>query len=448
MTQPTPTVQQRSEGDINLTPGREEFHQRHLDDETRAVLEEDATWFFHQSLSTPCLNVLEHAEGSYLIDRQGRKILDFHGNSVHQLGHAHPKIVEAVKKQLDTLAFCPRRFTNEPAIELARRLATLAPVRKSDQPARVLFAPGGALANGMALKLVRYATGRFKTISMWESFHGGSLDALSIGGEAMFRAGAGPLLPGCIHVPPYQPEGVGQQSAEYVEYALEMEADVAAVFAEPMRWTTVVPPPAEYWKKIRAACDRHNALLVIDEIPSCLGRTGKMFCIEHFGIEPDILVIGKGLGGGIFPLSAMIARGDLNVAPLASIGHYTHEKSPVGCAAGLAVLDVIESEGLVERARTLGATAREQLDALRSETDLVSAVRGLGLQIGVELRRDGEKAVEETERIMYACLEEGLSYKVSGGNVLTLSPPLTLSDAELDEALDILRRVILRVAKC
>jgi 4-aminobutyrate aminotransferase len=431
------------EGDTNLSVRRQEFRDQHLSAETRAMLEQDERYFVHQSLSTPCLNVLDAAHGSCLLDHQQRPILDFHGNSVHQIGHAHPEVVQAVKDQLDALAFCPRRYTNAKSIELARRLSDMAPIGHSGVPPRVLFAPGGAAANGIALKMVRQATGRFKTISMWGSFHGASLDTISIGGEAMFRSNVGPLLPGCMHVPPYESEGVGQHSAEMIDYVLQNEADVAAVIAEPMRWTTVVPPPPEYWQKIRASCDRHGALLVIDEIPACLGRTGKMFCIEHFGVEPDVLVIGKGLGGGVFPLAAVIVRGDLNFDAAQSLGHFTHEKSPVGAAAALATLDVIDRQQLVERSRTLGQKTLQRLTSLSERIPLIREVRGLGLQIGVELGRDGRKAADDADRILYDCLRQGLSFKVSGESVLTLSPPLTISDAEMDRAITILETAMM-----
>ena len=191
-------IAERSEGDINLSPHRQEWLRDYIDDETRRLLEEDATYFLHQSLSTPCLDVLHSCEGSSIIDLQGRTLLDFHGNSVHQVGYRNSAVIEAIKRQLELLSFCPRRYTNRPAIELAKKLANLAPRKLS----KVLFAPGGTTAIGMALKLARIVTGRFKTISWWDSFHGASLDAISIGGEALFRSSIGPLLPGAIHVPP------------------------------------------------------------------------------------------------------------------------------------------------------------------------------------------------------------------------------------------------------
>ncbi len=421
--------------------------------ETRRWLDEDARWFLHQSLSSPCLNVLKKAEGAWIEDLEGRRYLDFHGNSVHQVGFAHPRVVAAIKRQLDEISFCTRRYTCRPAIDLARRLAQLAPGDLN----RVLFAPGGTSAIGMALKLARIATGRFKFVSMWDSFHGASLDAISVGGEAAFRQGVGPLLPGCEHVPPpdhrHCPFRCGSECnlacADYVEYVLEKEGDVAAVIGETVRSTPYIPPP-DYWKRIRAACDRHGALLILDEIPIGLGRTGRLFACEHYEVVPDMLVLGKGLGGGIFPLAALLARDSLNLASHTSIGHYTHEKNPVACAAGLATLAVIEEEGLVDRARRLGAHALGRLRDLASRQRMVGEVRGLGLLLGVELvRRRGsstERATEETDRVIYAALRRGLSFKATMGNILTLTPALTITQDELDRAIDILQAALAEVA--
>ena len=248
MNDPHPkTEPSRTEGDVNLSPHRRRFLETHIDPQTDAVLRADARCFLHQSLSTPCLNVLGGCQGIYLIDSQGRQVMDFHGNSVHQVGFANPRVIEALKRQLDELSFCTRRYTNRPAIELAEKLIDLSPLK----PAKVLFAPGGAEAIGIALKIARHATGRFKTVSMWDSFHGASLDAISVGGEALFRKDAGPLLPGSEHVPPpglrdcpLGCEGACTlKCADYIDYVLEKEGDVAAVVAETMPCTTVSPKP-------------------------------------------------------------------------------------------------------------------------------------------------------------------------------------------------------------
>ncbi len=404
------------------------------------MLDEDARVFMHQSLSSPCLDVVEGADGSILTDLDGRIFLDFHGNSVHQVGYGHPRVIAAIKAELDRLPFSPRRYTNTTAIALARRLADLAP----GDLGKVLFAPGGTAAIGMALKLARYATGRHKTISMWDSFHGASLDAISVGGEALFRKDVGPLLPGTEHVPPLhllerffgQEGGAHERLADYIDYMLEVQGDVAAVLAEPMRWTTVVPPHPDFWPRVRASCERHGALLIFDEIPSGLGRTGTMWACERFGAVPDILVIGKGLGGGVFPMAAMLAHPRLDIGGAVALGHYTHEKSPVGAAAALATLDVIEDEKLLERATRLGAIGLERLRAMAARHPVIADVRGVGLYWGVEI--GGNTPAVTADRLLYACLERGLSFKLGGGHVVTLCPPLTIGEEELDRAFAIL----------
>lgn len=437
-----------SEGDINASPARRRWRSS-LGAETRALLDEDERYFIRQSLSTPCLDVVERAAGALIVDVEGREILDFHGNSVHQVGYGHPAVVEAVKAELDRLPFSPRRYTNRRAIELARRLAELAP----GDLGKVLFAPSGAAAAGMAVKLARYATGRHKTLSMWDSFHGANLDTISVGGEALFRRGAGPLLPGTEHVPPlhlarrfFGDDRPFDRLADYIDYVLEIQGDVAAVVAEPIRWTTVEAPPEGFWPRVRASCDRHGTLLVFDEVPSCLGRTGTMFACEQFGAIPDILVIGKGLGGGVLPMAAMIARTGLDVAPDAALGHYTHEKSPVAAAAALATLAVIEREKLVDRARRLGHEGLERLRSLAARSPLLYTARGRGLYWGLEVRDNRTLAAREVaDRLLYACLQRGLSFKLAGP-VVTLCPPLTVPREQLNQAFAILESAVAEIA--
>jgi len=428
----------RTEGDTNGTPARDAWQAARLDTRTRALLDADSRAFLRQSLSTPCLNALDRAHGAWIEDLQGRRYLDFHGNSCHQIGYGHPRVVEAVKRQLDSLPFCPRRYANRPALELAERLGALAPGNLS----KCLFAPGGSLAVGIALKLARAATGRHKTIALRGSFHGASLDVASVGGEDLFRARMGPLMPGAFHVqaPAVSPcaHGCGHPGrcdpscAAEIEDLLEREGDIAAVIAEPVRATTVAVPLADYWRRVRAACDRHGTLLIFDEIPTGLGRTGRMFACEHFGVVPDILVLGKGLGGGVMPMAAVVARPELDIAPELALGHYTHEKSPLGAAAALATLDVIEEERLVERSHTLGEQALARLRDLLTGRPGIAECRGLGLMLGVEHAAAGPDSAEAVaEQTMYRCLSAGLSYKVGGGRVATLFPPLTISDSEL-----------------
>ncbi len=436
----------RSEGDLNTSTRRQIWSEKHIGEETRKLLEEDSRYFLHQSLSTPCLNVVESADGSYLTDAEGRRILDFHGNYVHQVGFGNEHVLNAVREQMEKLPFSTRRYTNRAAIALARKLSELAPGDLN----RVLFAPGGAAAIGMALKVARMATGRFKTISMWDSFHGASLDAVSVGGEAIFRNQMGPLMPGTEHVPPPNPAtcpwdckesgSCRLKCASYIEYVLEKEGDVAAVVAETIRSSPIIPPK-EYWQIVREACDRHGALLILDEIPHAIGRSGKMFTVEHYGIVPDMLVIGKGLGGGLFPWAALIAREGLNEAVKErAVGHYTHEKNPVACAAALATIEYIEENNLLEAVGQKSEHFLKGLQKLQAKYPVISDCRALGLMCGVELHHpeNGEKARDTAEAVMYKALELGMNFKISMGNILTLTPPLTISFDELDEALNIL----------
>jgi 4-aminobutyrate aminotransferase len=229
-----------------------------------------------------------------------------------------------------------------------------------------------------------------------------------------------------------------------VRYVLEREGDVAAVIAEPARAVPYIPPPG-YWQAVREACHAHGTLLIFDEIPTGLGKTGRFFAAEHDGAAPDIVVLGKALGGGVLPIAACIARDDLNLAGAYALGHYTHEKNPVTAAAALATLEVIESEGLVENAERVGARALARMHEMRRRHPLIGDVRGRGLLLGIELVEDRDSkrpARAAAERVLYRSLANGLSFKTTMGNVLTLTPPLTLTDVELDRALDILEAAL------
>jgi 4-aminobutyrate aminotransferase len=436
-----------SEGDANLGPSRMAWRAG-IGPAARGLVERDERAFLRQSLSTPCLSAVRRAEGIWIEDADGRRFMDFHGNSVHHLGHGHPRVKAAIARQMEDLPFAPRRFTCEPAVALAERLVSLAPPGLT----RVLFAPGGSEAIEIALKLARVATGRHRTLSFWDSFHGAGFGAAGVGGEALFRdARLGPLLSGGEHVAPFAcfrcPYGFRSLSgapdlaacrmacASAATFTLDRDRAIGAVVAEPVRAVPYIPPPG-FWPALRDACDRSKALLIFDEIPTGLGKTGRLFACEHAGVTPDILVLGKALGGGMLPLAAVLARGDLDVAEDLAIGHYTHEKNPILAAAGLATLEVIRDEGLVERAAALGAYALERLRDMAASRPLVGDIRGLGLLIGVELvRADGSPAIAAAEAALYAALARGLSFKVTQGSVLTLAPPLIISRAELDSAL-------------
>jgi 4-aminobutyrate aminotransferase len=450
-----------SEGDINSTPRRATWQAAHLDTATRALLARDSAAFLHQSVSTPCLDAIRRAEGIWIEDLSGRRFMDFHGNNVHHLGYAHPHVLAAIKEQLDALSFAPRRFASVRSVELAEALnARFKALTGHD--GKLLFTTGGSDAVEVAIKLARAATGRFKTLSFWDAFHGAGFGASSVGGESLFRGGRiGPLLPGSEHVAPFgcyrcayghAVDANGQPALErcrlacagMVRYVLEREGDVAAVIAEPARAVPFIPPSG-YWAAVREACDATGTLLIFDEIPTGLGKTGRFFAAEHDGARPDIVVLGKALGGGVLPIAACIARADLDVAGDHAFGHYTHEKNPVTAAAALATLQVIEREGLVEQAARVGAHAMARLQEMKRRHPLIGDVRGRGLLIGIELVSDRAAktpAPDAAERVLYHALSRGLSFKTTMGHVLTLTPPLITTEAQMDAALDILDEAI------
>ncbi|WP_045390849.1 aspartate aminotransferase family protein [Vibrio rotiferianus] len=454
MTQNIKPTHFRSEGDVNTTPARQAWNASMDDERTQALLKRDSEIFLHQAMSTPCLDTLEAAEGIYIQDATGKKYMDFHGNNVHQLGYGHPHVIKRVQEQIAKLPFSPRRFTNETAIECAEKLTQIC----GGELNRVLFAPGGTSAVGMALKLARHITGNYKVVSLWDSFHGASLDAISVGGEACFRQGMGPLMAGVERIPPavsYRgafpvADGSDVHYADYLEYVIEKEGGVGAFIAEAVRNTDVQVPSKAYWKRIREICDKHNVMLIIDDIPNGMGRSGEWFTYQAYDIEPDMLCIGKGLGGGLVPIAAMVTKDKYNTAEQISMGHYTHEKSPIGCAAALATMEAIEQDGLLDKAKADSQFMREKLLEMRAKYPVIGDVRGIGMLWGIELVTDPEskaRAYDEAEAVLYQCLNNGVSFKVSQGNVIQLSPPLIITREQLTEALAIFEEAIAKVCK-
>ncbi|MEJ3632224.1 aspartate aminotransferase family protein [Vibrio vulnificus] len=454
MTQNIKPTHFRSEGDVNTTPARQAWNASMDDERTQALLKRDSDVFLHQAMSTPCLDTLEAAEGIYIQDATGKKYMDFHGNNVHQLGYGHPHVIKRVQEQIAKLPFSPRRFTNETAIECAEKLTQIC----GGELNRVLFAPGGTSAVGMALKLARHITGNYKMVSLWDSFHGASLDAISVGGEACFRQGMGPLMAGVERIPPavsYRgafpvADGSDVHYADYLEYVIEKEGGVGAFIAEAVRNTDVQVPSKAYWKRIREICDKHNVMLIIDDIPNGMGRSGEWFTYQAYDIEPDMLCIGKGLGGGLVPIAAMVTKDKYNTAEQISMGHYTHEKSPIGCAAALATMEAIEQDGLLDKAKADSQFMREKLLEMKAKYPVIGDVRGIGMLWGIELVTDHEskaRAYDEAEAVLYQCLNNGVSFKVSQGNVIQLSPPLIITREQLTKALAIFEEAIANVCK-
>lgn len=417
------------------------------DEAAQALLDRDAGVFFHQMLSTPVANVIARAAGPYIYDGAGKRYLDLHGNGVHTIGYHHPAVVAAIEGCLrDGLIFAPRRFTNAPAVALAETLVRVAPAGLT----RTLFCPGGSEAVEMAIMLAKLHTGRWKTLSYYGTFHGAGFQAVSAGADPHFRDGLGPLIPGAIHLelPDYYRNPWGwneleQIDAEYVRQLrvqLEHNPDVAALITEPIFYNSTVPTRG-FWEQVRALCDEFGVLLIFDEIYTAFGRTGAMFASEHF-VTPDILVVGKGFGGAAVPFAGILGREQLNCLAHKSIGHYTHEKSPLCCAVAKAVIDTVEREGLVQRAKELGQYFADGLRALGDQFDCVGNVSGMGLNQSVDLVTDRStkgRATELATQLMTFAMQRGVSFKLIQGNILNLKPALVVVKDDIDLILDTLR---------
>ena len=428
------------QGDANNTAERRKYHSEIEDKKTLYWIEQDAKYFLHQELSTPVLNILKRTEGASIIDLSGKSYLDMHGNGVHNTGFSNQSVIDAVKKQLDDhLSFTPRRYSNIPAIKLAKKLAEISPGGLS----RSLFAPGGSEAVEMAVMLAKQVTGRWKTISFRDSYHGTGFQASSVSGEEHFSTGNGPMVPGAFHVDfpnfyrnPWKftaREDVEQESIRQIKEVIKRNPDVACIIGEPVSSTPWVPSKA-YWEEIRHICDTHGIFLIFDEIIEGFGRTGKFFACEHY-TTPDVLVMGKSLGGGLVPFAGIIAKEEHNVLQHRSIGHYTHEKNPLCATAALANIQFIEDNSLVELAEGRGTYFKNQLMLLKEKHPIIGNVEGLGLHLGIDLvrnRETKEKAVNEAEQIMYACMKRGIAFKIIEENVITLRPSLIISTDEID----------------
>ncbi|MGE0007051.1 MAG: aspartate aminotransferase family protein [Parvibaculaceae bacterium] len=429
------------------------WDEQRIAEANRDLLRRDESAFLRQAGSTPCQAVIERAEGIWLHDVSGHRFIDMHGNNVHHIGYGHPRLIEAVMRQMRSLPFTPRRFTDAPAVELAERLRALWPGGQG----KVLFATGGSDAMEIAMKLARIATGRYKTVSFYGSYHGSGFGALSIGGRRLDRPSRlGPLLPGALHVPPFyrSPAEAGGAACDAEHWAVhcldcirltfEHDSDIAAVIAEPIRSTPYVPP-SWFWPEVRALCDRHGSLLIFDEIPTGLGKTGRMFASEHFGVRPDITVLGKALGGGMLPIAAVIAAEALDCAEDLTLGHYTHEKNPVTASAALATLDIIEDEDLVENAKRVGERALDRLRRMAERSPMVSGARGKGLLLAFDVRgcpSSGRQPGAVAASLARRLFKGGVSLSPSSEGVLSISAPLVIDMAQMDGALDLIEEAL------
>jgi 4-aminobutyrate aminotransferase / (S)-3-amino-2-methylpropionate transaminase / 5-aminovalerate transaminase len=404
--------------------------------------------------------VIDRAKGAVVTDVHGREYLDcFAGISVVNAGHCNPEVIAAAKAQMDKLVHCSSYLYHaQPVGDLAEKLAHIAPRGLT----KTFFGNGGAEAIEGAMKLARLYSGKHEFISLHASFHGRSWGALSVTGNYGRKKKGGPYAPGVAFAPapyvyrslwPNDPEEVGRHCAKAIDEVVRFATsnDVAAFIAEPvMGEGGIIVPPSNYFKEVKKVLDRYGILFIADEVQSGFARTGKMFAIEYYGVEPDILVTAKGIADG-FPLSAYTTRPEIADAYKPGDHLSTFGGNPVSCAAALANIQFMERENLPARATETGAYAMSKLRELQKANSLIGDVRGLGLMIGVELVKDAKltPATAEAEAIRDACLRHGLLVGVGGiyGNVIRFQPPLIISHQQIDQALNIFAETLQEVAQ-
>jgi len=366
--------------------------------------------------------VIVKGAGSYCFDADGGKILDmFPGWAVSGIGHCHPKVVEAIRKQAGELLHVDNTFYSEPQGVLAKLLSERAFGGKS------FFCNSGAEANEGALKLARLHTSseKYKFITAEGSFHGRTFATLTATAQPKHHEGLLPLLPGFVYVPFNDIEAMKSAFSD----------EVAAVMIEPIQGEGGINVATkEYLEAVRGLCDENGAVLIFDEVQTGVGRTGKWFAYQHFGVEPDIMTMAKALGGGV-AIGAMMAKEEVAASLVPGKHASTFGGNALVCAAGIAVVEAIEEENLLENAVQVGQYAKEKLEGLKEKHSIIDHVRGIGLMIGVQLNSAGGEIVNK-------CLEKGLRINCTQGSVLRFMPPMVVSKGEIDQAIDILDSVL------
>ena len=396
--------------------------------------------------------VMARGQGVAVEDVDGNVFLDCAaGIAVNSTGHSHPDVVSAIVDQAQKfLHMSGTDFYYEPQVRLGEEMNAIAPWQG---PKKSFFSNSGTEAIEAAMKLARYSTKRHAIIAFLGSFHGRTLGSLSLtSSKAIQRKGFGPMLGGVYHAPypnPYRraagqsEDACGEAAVSYIENQiltnLVAPEDVAAVVVETVQGEGgyIVPPPG-FHQRLRELTQKHGMLLVMDEVQSGMGRTGKMFAIEHFGVEPDMVAIAKGIASGL-PLGVTTARADVMAWPPGSHAS-TFGGNPVACVAALATIKLIK-ESLMANAASVGAHLKDGLAALQQKHPLIGDVRGMGLMIGIELVRDRqtkERATSERDRLVEECFNRGLLVLGAGRNSLRLCPPLILSKSDADTAIRII----------
>ena len=405
----------------------------------RAHVAFDETWT-SPSLPRAYPLVPVRGEGSTLEDIDGNLFLDFAaGIAVNSTGHAHPQVVAAIKEQAaELLHFSASDFYLPIYAEVCQRLAEIAPI---DGPARAYLGNSGAEAVEASIKLARFATKRPYVVAFLGAFHGRTYGAVSLtASKAKYHAGFGPLLPGVFHAPYGRVEDL-RWFDEVLFDKLAPASEVAAIIVEPIQGEGgYIVPEDGFLQGLRQLCDRHGILLIADEIQSGAGRTGRMWAVEHWGVQPDILLTAKGIASGM-PLGAMIARADIMEAWGPGTHGSTFGGNPVACAASLATIDLLEG-GLIANAAARGEQAVADLRRLADRYDgLVRDVRGKGLMLGVEF-----DTPEHAEEAQWACFERGLLVLECGVSSVRMSPALVVTEEQMATALRIFAEAIAEVA--
>jgi 4-aminobutyrate aminotransferase/(S)-3-amino-2-methylpropionate transaminase len=398
------------------------------------------------------------AEGALLTDVDGNTFIDFAGGiGALNAGHRAGGVVEAVKEQADRyLHLCFMVTLYEPYVRLAQKLNEITP---GDFPKKTILFNSGSEAVENAVKIARAYTGRPAIITFERGFHGRTMLALSLTGQVRpYKDGFGPFMPEVYRIPvPYAyrcddclETPCERHSPEYLSEIFRAHVapeSVAAVIVEPVLGEGgFVIPPLDYFPGLKRICEEHGILFIADEVQTGFARTGRMFAVEHFGVEPDIMITAKSLSGGT-PLSAVTGRAEvMDAPPLGSLGG-TYGGNPLACRAALAAIEVIEKEGLVTRAQELGTRVLDRFRAMQERYKLIGDVRGLGAMVAMELVKDRgtkEPAGEETARIIRGCYESGLIVLKAGAgaNVVRTLMPLVISDEQLEEGLAILEEAV------
>jgi 4-aminobutyrate aminotransferase len=393
--------------------------------------------------------VMDHGKGTEVWDVDGNRFLDFMGGiAVVSTGHAHPKVVRAIQQQAEKFVHISSDFYHENWVMLGEKLSEIAPF---EEDALSFMTNSGTEAVETAIKLARYHTGRTNLIGFTGAFHGRTMGSVSVtASKAKYHGGFFPLMSGVTHVPfpnPYRPvlerkpgEDYGETIVRYIEEEVLEQMlppdDVAGILVETIQGEGgYIIPPDGFYPALRKVCDKHGILLILDEVQSGMGRTGKWWAIEHFGVEPDMITAAKGIASGM-PLGACIARKSVMDWEIGTHGN-TYGGNPISCAASLATIDLIEKEYL-KNAEEVGAYALDALEELKAKHPSIGEVRGKGLMIGVEFVKDRESkepAKEITDRVVDLTFERGLLMLSCGRSVVRIAPPLSISRSEIDEGL-------------